>query len=223
MTVAFDPSDDFTAMADAARPVTLARPGTSLAASLAHALPRTLTRREAEASGGLYTQTDVVWHLGAAELAEPPQPGDLLVEPSGARWTVLAVAQAAAGSRWRCVCRALAIARGLDRYVDVLHAVFTKGQHGALVPQWRTWRTGVPGRIQPVAVESTGQVNSIGATVRYVVYLDLDDLLDPTHRLRAPDGTLLAVLGSRKPERLDALLEVQAAALEMPGDSAGEY
>ncbi|MGA2031671.1 MAG: hypothetical protein ABSG68_05405, partial [Thermoguttaceae bacterium] len=54
-----------------------------------HALRRAVTTREAAASGGRYTTSDVTWHLPAAELSAPPQLADIIRDQDGCRWTVL--------------------------------------------------------------------------------------------------------------------------------------
>ncbi|MBN2024498.1 MAG: hypothetical protein JW809_17090 [Pirellulales bacterium] len=205
-----------------AEPVTLLRAGSGEATPIATALATALRRREAEASAGLYRETDVVWHLNAAEMPRPPEPGDTIVDAAGRRFTILSVAPAAGGSRWRCVARETQIAPKLDQHVDIQRATWSKGQHGAAVPRWRAWRSGVPAKIQPVAFDANERTSG-APTVRYVVYLDHDGVLDDTYRLRAPDGTLLRVVGCRKAQRLDALVEVEVVVSDLAGGPFGEH
>ncbi|NUQ66069.1 MAG: hypothetical protein HUU20_26710, partial [Pirellulales bacterium] len=115
MTTAFDPSSDFARVTDGLVRVVIVRAGTPTEVPVEHALRRAVRTREARKSGGRYTASNVVWYLPVAELPESPMPGDVLAEEAGRRWTVLDVQQTAVGSCWRCVCRALAIARGLDQ------------------------------------------------------------------------------------------------------------
>ena len=98
--------------------VTLLRPGSCDSWALSHAVRAAVRASEARASGGKYTEDDVVWHLDAAELDGSPRPGDVIVQGDAGRWTVLAARRSATG-RWRCVCRELAIEHGLDQYVDI--------------------------------------------------------------------------------------------------------
>ncbi|HLA83832.1 MAG TPA: hypothetical protein VJL29_03480 [Thermoguttaceae bacterium] len=209
--MAFDPSDDFADVADMQQAVTLLRPGTSDSRSLAHAVRGTVRASEARASGGRYTEEDVAWHLDGNELDDSPRPGDLIVEADARRWTVLAARRTAVGC-WRCICRDLVIAHGLDQYVDIEVADFTKDATGAEVAAWRPWRTGVPARIQPVraAVDNDHARRSLAS--EFIVYVAGEFRLDQTHRIKAPDGTIYRVVGCRKADRIDALMEIQVAA-----------
>jgi hypothetical protein len=95
----FDPSGDLANVVDGLEAVSVTRRGSSASAVVDHALRQAVKTREAQRSQGRYTAGDVVWHLPTAELAEPPRPGDILVDAGGHRWTVLEVAQAALASR----------------------------------------------------------------------------------------------------------------------------
>jgi len=207
MSLAFDPTDDFADVADFQQDVTLLRPGTSDSWALAHAVRAVVRVSEARASGGDVTEDDVVWHLDAAEWDGSPQPGDVIVQSDARRWTILAARLTATG-RWRCVCRDLAIAQGLDQYVDVEVAISTKDPAGAESVTWHPWRTGVPARIQPVrsTVEDDYQRRTVSSELKIYVADQLP--LDETHRIRAPDGTTYRVVGCRNAERIDALMEI---------------
>ena len=98
MTPIFDPTSDLAGVADGTEPVTLLRRGSTSGGSgerIVHALRRAITTGEAAiivqgdvrktvASGGQCTDADLVWHLPAAELAQPPQLGDVIVDGHGA-------------------------------------------------------------------------------------------------------------------------------------------
>lgn len=203
----FDPDDDFASVADGLQRVTLSRPGTSLAIELA-ALRRAVGRREAACSGGRYTTSDIAWHLPGASQAVSPQVGDLLVDGDGERWTILGVFRTTLGSRWKCVCRSLAIARGLDGHIDLEKAVVTRSAAGAELLAWQTWRTGLAARIEPVAIQLDGKAG--GERRLYRIYL-LDAIeIDGVCRARAPDGTRYRILGSRRGERLGELMYLEA-------------
>lgn len=207
MTLAFDPSDDFADVADFQQEVTLLRPGTSDARPLARAVQAAIRASEARASGGRYTENDVVWHLDATEWNGQPLPGDVIVDADARRWTVLA-ARHSVGERWRCVCRNLAIVHGLDQYVDVEVASFTKDSCGAESATWHPWRTGVAARIQPVraTIENDHQRHARSSELKIHVADQLE--LDQTHRIKAPDGTVYRVVGCRNADRIDALMEI---------------
>ena len=111
--------------------VTLRQAGTELEQTIDSCLPRRLTAREAESSGGAYRQTDARWHLPAAELAFEPLPGDELEEAGGTLWTVLEAGRETLGSRWRCVARRFELAAQLQRLVSVEQAVWQHDAAGA--------------------------------------------------------------------------------------------
>lgn len=210
----FDPTSDFAELIDALETVTVVRPGSSSSTAVSRALRQPVRTREAAASAGRYTASDVVWHLPVAELPQRPRLGDVIVDAAGQRWTVLDVQQATHGSRWRCVARNLAIAHGLDQYVDIQQATFQKSDTGASEPTWRPWRTGVPARIQPQRLEVAGKHNRLTAVARVTVFLADRLALDLTHRIRGPDGTVYRILAVRQADRIDALMEVDVVPAE---------
>jgi head-tail adaptor len=207
MTLDFDPADDFAEVADFQRAATLLRPGTSDAWPLVHARRAAVRASEVRASGGRYAESDAVWHLDAAELNGEPTPGDVIVETGEGRWTVLAAQRTATG-RWRCVCRDLAVAHGLDDYVDIETAVYTKDSAGAETATWHPWRTGVPARVQPVRSTVVASHDRRAAAAELVVYVAERLDIDHTHRIRTPDGAIYRVVGCRKAQWIDALMEI---------------
>jgi hypothetical protein len=103
MSVGFDPSTDLVDVADGLEAVTLIPRRASEGTTIAHALPRMVSLREAAASGGQYTQADVRWHLPVEEYATRPALGDVIQDGDGTRWTVLEVEKATMGTRWGCL------------------------------------------------------------------------------------------------------------------------
>ncbi|MBN2293496.1 MAG: hypothetical protein JXM70_13790 [Pirellulales bacterium] len=210
MSIQFDPADDFPSIVDCREAITLCRPGSSTTATTSGALRRAVTVQEAETSRGEYTLEDVVWHLPASDISEPPGPADVIVDGNDMRWTILAVVRATADSRWRCVCRNLAISRGLDQFVDIERAVFTKDIHGAQCATWHLWRTGLAAKIQTLGADNTGAQQRDVTVAEYRIILADTISLDHTHRLKGPDGTRYKIMGFKKPDRIDALVEVMA-------------
>lgn len=198
---------DFLTVTDALESVTLKRPGSSLAASVT-ALRRAARTDEALPSRGRVLAGDVRWHLHAAIVPWPPQPGDQIVDASGAVWTVLESALQTLASRWRCDSRDLAVAHGLDAVVSIERAVFRKGPGGAQVPVWETAVAGVKARIQPEGADVLREHGRRSAPTQFVVTLGETVELDQQSRIVGPDGSAYAVVGWRGPERIGELMRV---------------
>ena len=141
-------------------------------------------------------------------MSTPPRPGDVIVDEDGRRWTVLDVQEMTLDGRWRCVARNLAVAHGLDQYVDIEKATYAKGEGGADEPTWRVWKTGLRARIQPARVEVRDEHDRRATAAGFQVFLAEDVALDHTHRIKGPDGAVYRVTGCRKADRIDALVEI---------------
>jgi hypothetical protein len=208
MTLPFDPGQDLAQVADGLQTATFTRPKSGVSAVVAHALRSVVRARQIAESAGRYTSSDVAWHLPAAEMPVEPRAGDVIVDADDRRWTVLDVEKTTLAARWRCVARNLAVVHGLDAYVDVEEATLTKGQAGAETRVWRTWKTGLSARIQPVATEIRSEHDRQVSRARFTIFLAHDLALDRRHRVRGPDGTLYRVVAVRKADRIDALTEI---------------
>lgn len=206
----FNPRDDLARVADGLQPATLLRRRGAGSVTLAAALPRSVRTEEAAASNGCYSRSDRVWYLPAAALDRPPQPGEVIVDAEGGHWTILQVGHATLNAVWRCLTRNLAIAHGLDQHVDIERATFSKSAAGEERPTWHTWKTGIPARIQPAIARQQTNPHQQTTVMRCMIYLADDAPLDHTCRIRAPDGARYRVLAVRKPQRIDALVEVEA-------------
>ncbi len=210
----FDPSDDFPDVIDGLEAVTLVRADGSPGVAVPSALRLATRSREAAPCAGHYATSDVVWNLPGAQLPDGPRLGDTIVDASGQRWTVLEVQRAARGTRWRCAARHLAIAGGLDAAIDIEQATLAKGESGVDVPTWTVWRAGVPARIQPIRTHTlTAEGRQLAATC-VTIYLAEDVGVDPTHRIRGPDGRIYTIQAVRKASRADALVEIDAVRRE---------
>ena len=210
---AFHPGNDFLMVADGLSAVTVMRPDGSLSTEVAHALRQEIRTEEAKRSRGRYTASDAVWHLPAAELPERPRLGDVVVDATGQHWTILNVQEATQGSRWRCVTRNLAIVHGLDQTVTIEKATYTKSPSGASETTWQPWRTGLPARIQPRRLEVEERHDRLSTAAKFTVFLAENVAVDHTHRIQGPDGTRYRILGSRRTERIDALMEIDVIRL----------
>ena len=217
-----DPTDDLAAVTDGTETVTLLRRGSTSAAAgtiIAHALRRAATTSEATVfnrndvhksvpGGGQHTAADVVWHLPAAELAEAPRLGDLILDGAGQRWTVLEVQSATLGARWRCAGRNVAIAFGLDDTITVLKSIRREG--GSAEPVWRTWKTGVRGRIQPAETTIARNAETSSTTKRYRIFVEEDLDLDHTCCIRGADGAIYSITAAIGTERIGELQVIEA-------------
>jgi hypothetical protein len=224
MPTNFDPNADFSRVIDNTESVTLLRRGTTpgdAGTTIIHALRRSIqsgelasrnsneVRRYFNTDGQCLT-ADVVWHLPAAELDDPPRIGDMILDGNGRRWTILEIAQIMLGARWKCSARELSIAYALDDTITVLKAEYAKSASGAAEPSWQIWRTGVRARIQPVDVQIGVDHSAKCTNSAYRIFLADDLMLDHTHRIRSADGTLYQITSSTGAARLGELQTVEA-------------
>lgn len=211
--MSFDPSNDFPTVADGLSTVTLTRPGTDLSIEISRALRRAVLRRDTLDTDGRYTASDFVWHLPAGDLPEPPQAGDVLIDENGDRWTVLGARPASFGTRWHCVCRNLIAAHGLNDTVDLEKAEIAKTDAGAEQVTWQPWLSDLAARIQPADMSLEPEDERTANVALFRVYLAEDVEIDSLCRVKASDGALYRILGSRRRQRVDELmyLEVRRA------------
>jgi hypothetical protein len=214
-----NPSDDLTTICDGLETVTLLRRGSVSGAAgtvIAHALRRAMTSAEAEIvtrgdvrknvpSGGWNVSAAVVWHLPIAELAVAPRLGDAILDGQNQRWTILEVKRTTLGARWRCETRNIAVAFGLDDTVSVL-----KAADGASGPPWRTWKTGVRARIQPIETKITSTDEGSSTTTRYRIFVEDNLILDHTYSIRGADGTIYAITSVIGADRIGELEVIEA-------------
>ncbi len=214
----FDPSSDLSIIADGTETVTLLRRGRTpgdVGTVITHALRRAITAGEAAMintgdvrkqvpSGGRQLADDLVWHLPVAELPDAPQLGDVILDGDGRRWTILAVKVATLAARWRCETRDVAIATGLDDAISV-----QKNVGNVYSPIWRTWKTGIRARIQPLktTIDSTAETPFTTTRCRIFVAENLD--LDHTCRIRGADGTIYTPLDSTGADQIGELQVIE--------------
>ncbi|MGD0516485.1 MAG: head-tail adaptor protein [Thermoguttaceae bacterium] len=224
MSANFDPSADFSRVADNTEAVTLLRRGAASGEAgtvVLHALRRTTQFGEFAAknrdesrryvnSDGQCVAADVDWHLPAAELEAPPSIGDMILDRDGRRWTILELELIMLRTRWKCSTRELSIAYGLDDTVAILKAEYAKSDAGAAEPTWRIWRTGVRARIQSLEVKVDVEHSAQRATSTYRIFLQDDLMLDHTHRIRGADGTVFQITAVTGAARLGELQTIEA-------------
>ena len=223
MNSSFDPSADFSRVADNTEAVTLLRRGATpgnAGTVILHALRRAAQSGEFAAknrdesrryinSDGQCVAADVDWHLPAAELPAPPSIGDAILDGDGLRWTILELELIMLRTRWKCSTRELSIAYGLDDTITILKAEYAKSDAGAAEPTWQTWRTGVRARIQPVEVKVGAENSALCATSTYRIFVEDDLTLDQTHRIRGVDGTIFQITSVTGSARLGELQTIE--------------
>lgn len=208
-----DPSGDFARLTDGLQAVSLVRRGRSGLISVAHALRRSLGMREAAASNGQYTLTDVRWYLPKSECGSGPALGDAILDADGNRYAVLAVVGHDLTGLWECTCRDLAIAHGLNDVIAIEQAVYANGDGGASVPTWHTLWTGIRARIQPVSSTVEAGPESRHTLHRFRIVVAEDLSVDHTQRIRAADGTIYRIIGSTGAGGIGQLQTLEAESL----------
>ncbi len=206
----FDPGDDFPAVVDVLEAVTLERADGSPSTLVSAALRRFDRRFEAAPSEGVYQAAHAVWHLPAADLAQAPRPGDTVLDSLQRRWTIRAVEQTAAGTRWRVQTEAIGLDPARQDTLEVLQPVYTRTESGAEVATWQTVATGLAARIQPVAEQVHTAAGRQWTAARVTIYLAQPAAVDAGCRLRDAQGRVYSIVQIRRASRNDALLEIDA-------------
>lgn len=184
MTLELDLATDFASITDWLKPVVI--DGTDVNACLR----RAVGVREAAASGGKYTTSDVAFHLDSAECSAPAI-GGTIVDEDGS-WTIISVDWQTFVKRWRCVSRQLAIVGGLT--VTIQQATYTKSTTGAEEPTWANVSTGVSAKVHYESAEvETAHGNRVSIS-SVKVYFASPQTLGPNYRILASDGAILKVI-----------------------------
>lgn len=180
---------DFPDVVDGLTTVTLAAPPAQ-PLTVPRALGRQVTLREAEASGGRVQQGDRYWHLPTAVVTTQPPLGSV-IQHGDAQWTVLGVQLQTLTRRWRCHCRELAIASGLDTRVTLQQATFVKAPGGAAEPTWSTLVANLRAKLQIITSENDPdfQLQANLTRARLIVERDVpfEAGLVPSRRYRVLD------------------------------------
>ena len=110
----------------------------------------------------------------------------------------------------RCETRNVAIAMGLDDTISVLKSTGASNSDTG-EPTWRTWKTGVRARIQPIETKvfaerrnGRTQPSAIGSSSRRTW-----NWIIPA-RIRGADGTIYAVTGATGAQRIGELQVIKA-------------
>lgn len=220
MPVTFNPVGDFADVCDGLESITLSArsDGTGSNQATASALRRAVGHKEAQASNGLYTSSDVVWHLPQEDITTPPALGDVIIDNDLAEWTILARRDDTLSDRWRCVTRNLVASELLTDLVTIQVAYATVGDTGAHETTWSDMTDALRGRIQRAFTRSSNAASG-GARViskagtrtleaEYTLFIRERVELKGKHRIVDQNGNRYLVTGYRDPERIDKLTEV---------------
>ncbi len=217
MTFVADIADDLETVADGLGAVTLThRNGAEEV--IASALRRAVSKREAASSHGKYTTADTNFHFQSDAVDTSPKVGEIITDSDG-DWTILEVGTQTLGTRYRCVCRNLAIFHDLHTLVTIQLATFAKGTGGAQEPTWSTWRENVRAKIvidrQEFSVEHGRQQAPKQASVFFASPLSLTT----NHRIVDPhDGTVYSVKSWQDAEAIDKLFSAQCEVSRWPSN-----
>lgn len=186
MTSLFDASTDFIDVVDGLEAVTLVYAGgtsTSVASALRDAV------EVMDRAGGRYTASDAVWSLPTSLVTTQPKLGGKIKDSSGAYWTILDVQFSPQLNVWECSSRNLAIVYGLDTYVDIQEATYTKDASGEEVPKYTTVVGGLHARVQPIDSEYSTDQQSRHVVKRVSITVAEPFELKAGMRVVGPDGT----------------------------------
>ena len=77
-------------------------------------------------------------------------------------------------------------------------------------PTWRTWKTGVRARIQPIETKITTAADTPTTTTPYRIFVEENLELDHTCSIRGPDGTIYTITDVIGAERIGELQVIEA-------------
>ena len=207
MTLAAAIADDMD-LFDGLESVTLTHTVSGETDAVSKALPRAVTTREAAASNGKYTASDVNWHLKASEVSSRPVPGDTITDGDGDVWTVLDVQKATLGTRWRCITRQLDITDEASTLITIEQATWSKSAGGFQVASWSTWKSNVRAKVQRLSASETDETNQRQNKAEFVVICEVQNLVGKSHRIVDADSTVYRIKGYRNTDRIDSLYEI---------------
>ena len=215
----FDPTNDLLTLVDNTEAVTLLRRGStpgSAGTPIAHALRRAITTAEATLvttadvkkhvpSDGKLLACNLVWHLSVAELPDPPQLGDIILDSDGVRWTVMTVNLTTLGVRWQCEAKNVTIAAGWNNTISV-----QKNTGATASPVWQTQKTGILARIQPIQAVFDATAATPTTTTTYQIFVGENIDLDHTYRIVGENGTVYSITSTTGMDRIGEIQVIEA-------------
>ena len=183
----FTPGADFETVTDGLERADVTQ-RSGLVVNVSHALRRAVSSVEPEESYGDVRQSDTVWHLPVAEMAERPDLGALLTslgecQDEDLTWVVLSVAQQTLRARWRCVCRVLDVRDVTTTIATIQSVTYTKGAHGETVETWADDTTGVRAKIHELDISPAMTHLAWDDEVGYRIFFETDQTLGRQQRI----------------------------------------
>jgi len=196
---------DFLLLTEGLESIELHRRGNVGTVAISTARRLAATSIEANPSDGLAQQADAIWHLQMPAGASAPKIGDVAVDGTGGRWTILQTEELSLLGRWRCVTRELSVAYGcLDR-VDIERAVWGDLGSGPVIVDWVYAFTALPVKIQSDQIVVNDTITPPVTKSFFQIILSESILLEPDDRFVAEDGTVYLLQSYEGAERIDGL------------------
>ncbi len=164
------------------------------------ALRRAVTFREAMASNGKVTTSDVHWHIPVDGLNKTPTLGDKIVHGS-TEWTVLVREEQTLSTRLRFTCRDIAITAGLDTVIKIQSSTTQKEQAtNAIKLVYSDLHTNVRAKIQFVSGTRDRQSGRDEMVRKWAVSFEQTFAFSPNYRIVGPDGVFYKPVELRDPD-----------------------
>jgi len=195
---------DFAQLVDGLESIELLRRSKAETVAISAARRQEAISREANPSDGLVQQADVVWHFQMPTGASAPKIGEVLLDGSAGRWTILERQEFSLLGRWRCETRDLSVAYGCQDRVDVERAVWGDLGSGPEIVDWVYAFTALPVKIQPEEIVVDTSDPPVTKSF-FQIILSESILLQPDDRFVAEDGTVYLLQSYEGAERIDRL------------------
>lgn len=169
-------------------------------------------------AGGVYTPLDAIWSLPVGQLDWDVKPGDTILDEADDEertWTILTVAKATLGARFRCVCRDFVLAADLRDEVDYLDPVNRVDLAGSRQPDFAVKRGGLAARVQPISGAEADYLGQRGTEERFTVFLaeDVEVTNEGILRKIGDEAVTYKILAWRNKSRVDELMEIDVERL----------
>lgn len=186
----------------------------NLTDAVANALRRQVTSKEAAASNGVYTTSDLAWSLPVSQAAYTPKPGDKITDAAAVVWTVLQVDKATLGTRWRCLSRDMVLANDLRDAVVIFAPDNSQDNAKSRTTTFVQLTAELAARVQPVAGAPVVDLGKRMTVTSWNVWL-AEDVENVTHecQVRDQDGNVYQITGWQNKARIDDLMLITCEVL----------